>query len=252
MLEARQHVLAGHRRAADPAGHAARARLRRPGRGRRDRRGRVMTHRCSRSRACAPRRGGPGDPPRHRPGGVVGRGARRHGPQRRGQVHAVGRRDGQARLRGARRLGHPRRPGRAGDGAVASGPWPGCTWPCSTRPRCPACASTPSSTEGAARPGAWTRPTCVATLRAEAARIGFDERFLERPLNVDLSGGEKKRNETLQLAVLRPAHRHPRRARLRASTSTPCAPAPAGSRRRRTRTTSACWPSPTTTACSTS
>jgi Fe-S cluster assembly ATP-binding protein len=36
----------------------------------------------------------------------------------------------------------------------------------------------------------------------EAARIGFDERFLSRPLNVDLSGGEKKRNETLQLAVL--------------------------------------------------
>src|SRR5215468_7342351 len=42
-------------------------------------------------------------------------------------------------------------------------------------------------------------------LRAEAARIGFDARFLDRPLNVDLSGGEKKRNETLQLAVLEPA-----------------------------------------------
>ncbi len=41
-------------------------------------------------------------------------------------------------------------------------------------------------------------------LRAEAERIGFEERFLHRPLNVDLSGGEKKRNETLQLAVLRP------------------------------------------------
>jgi Fe-S cluster assembly ATP-binding protein len=41
-------------------------------------------------------------------------------------------------------------------------------------------------------------------LRAEAGRIGFDERFLTRPLNVDLSGGEKKRNETLQLGVLRP------------------------------------------------
>lgn len=39
---------------------------------------------------------------------------------------------------------------------------------------------------------------------AEAERIGFDERFLERPLNVDLSGGEKKRNETLQLGVLAP------------------------------------------------
>jgi Fe-S cluster assembly ATP-binding protein len=38
----------------------------------------------------------------------------------------------------------------------------------------------------------------------EAGRIGFEERFLERPLNVDLSGGEKKRNETLQLGVLQP------------------------------------------------
>ena len=36
----------------------------------------------------------------------------------------------------------------------------------------------------------------------EAATIGFEEKFLERPLNVDLSGGEKKRNETLQLGVL--------------------------------------------------
>ena len=43
-----------------------------------------------------------------------------------------------------------------------------------------------------------------ALLRTEAGRIGFEERFLTRPLNVDLSGGEKKRNETLQLSVLRP------------------------------------------------
>jgi Fe-S cluster assembly ATP-binding protein len=43
-----------------------------------------------------------------------------------------------------------------------------------------------------------------SVLRQEAERIGFEERFLHRPLNVDLSGGEKKRNETLQLAVLRP------------------------------------------------
>jgi Fe-S cluster assembly ATP-binding protein len=40
---------------------------------------------------------------------------------------------------------------------------------------------------------------------AEARLIGFDERVLVRALNVDLSGGEKKRNETLQLAVLEPA-----------------------------------------------
>jgi Fe-S cluster assembly ATP-binding protein len=42
-------------------------------------------------------------------------------------------------------------------------------------------------------------------ITAEAARIGFDDRFLLRPMNVDLSGGEKKRNETLQLGVLQPA-----------------------------------------------
>ncbi len=43
-----------------------------------------------------------------------------------------------------------------------------------------------------------------ALVGAEAERIGFDARFLTRPLNVDLSGGETKRNETLQLAVLAP------------------------------------------------
>jgi Fe-S cluster assembly ATP-binding protein len=39
----------------------------------------------------------------------------------------------------------------------------------------------------------------------EAGRLGLDARFLERALNVDLSGGERKRSETLQLALLRPA-----------------------------------------------
>ncbi len=48
------------------------------------------------------------------------------------------------------------------------------------------------------------RPTAglSATMVTEAERIGFDERFLARALNVDLSGGEKKRNETLQLGIL--------------------------------------------------
>lgn len=43
-----------------------------------------------------------------------------------------------------------------------------------------------------------------ASVAREAARIGLDVRLLLRSLNVDLSGGEKKRNETLQLAVLQP------------------------------------------------
>jgi Fe-S cluster assembly ATP-binding protein len=41
-------------------------------------------------------------------------------------------------------------------------------------------------------------------VRVEAERIGMPTALLTRPLNVDLSGGEKKRNETLQLALLAP------------------------------------------------
>ena len=39
---------------------------------------------------------------------------------------------------------------------------------------------------------------------AEANRLGFPLELLGRSLNVDFSGGEKKRNEMVQLAVLRP------------------------------------------------
>jgi Fe-S cluster assembly ATP-binding protein len=35
--------------------------------------------------------------------------------------------------------------------------------------------------------------------------VGLDESLLLRPLNVDLSGGEKKRTEMVQLGVLQPA-----------------------------------------------
>jgi Fe-S cluster assembly ATP-binding protein len=44
----------------------------------------------------------------------------------------------------------------------------------------------------------------TSRLREEAEAIGFDERFLLRALNVDLSGGERKRNEVVQLGVIRP------------------------------------------------
>jgi Fe-S cluster assembly ATP-binding protein len=43
-----------------------------------------------------------------------------------------------------------------------------------------------------------------ARIAAEAERLGVEDRFLERGLNVEFSGGEQKRAETLQLAVLRP------------------------------------------------
>lgn len=41
-------------------------------------------------------------------------------------------------------------------------------------------------------------------LAGEAAKVGLDPALLARSLNVDLSGGERKRSETVQLAVLEP------------------------------------------------
>ena len=41
-------------------------------------------------------------------------------------------------------------------------------------------------------------------IEIEAARIGFDPALVNRSVNVDFSGGEKKRSETLQLSVLQP------------------------------------------------
>ena len=41
-------------------------------------------------------------------------------------------------------------------------------------------------------------------IATEAKRISFDTDLVDRAVNVDFSGGEKKRNETLQLAVLQP------------------------------------------------
>ena len=48
------------------------------------------------------------------------------------------------------------------------------------------------------------RQALTAAIGSEAARIGLDESLIHRAVNVDFSGGEKKRNETLQLAVLKP------------------------------------------------
>ena len=41
-------------------------------------------------------------------------------------------------------------------------------------------------------------------LRSRMKLLGMDEKFIDRPVNVDFSGGEKKRNEILQMAVLLP------------------------------------------------
>lgn len=71
-------------------------------------------------------------------------------------------------------------------------------------PAAPAPAPAATAPASAPAPAPATPAALSDRLRQEAAAIGFDERFLHRALNVDLSGGERKRNEVLQLGVLRP------------------------------------------------
>jgi len=47
-------------------------------------------------------------------------------------------------------------------------------------------------------------PDLIKRVRAIAGRLGIDPEMLRRSLNVGFSGGEKKRNETLQMALLEP------------------------------------------------
>jgi Fe-S cluster assembly ATP-binding protein len=49
-----------------------------------------------------------------------------------------------------------------------------------------------------------TTPEFMRLVRAEAAGLGIGDDILKRPLNVGFSGGEKKRMEILQMAVLQP------------------------------------------------
>jgi Fe-S cluster assembly ATP-binding protein len=44
----------------------------------------------------------------------------------------------------------------------------------------------------------------AARVRTEATRLAVADEFLERGVNIDFSGGEQKRAETLQLALLKP------------------------------------------------
>ncbi len=80
----------------------------------------------------------------------------------------------------------------AGNGAAGNGA-PGTGTPANGAPG-----------NGAPGTGTPANGAVAERLVQEAAAIGFDERFLRRPLNVDLSGGERKRNEVVQLCVIRP------------------------------------------------
>jgi Fe-S cluster assembly ATP-binding protein len=47
-------------------------------------------------------------------------------------------------------------------------------------------------------------PDFMKRVREGAAKLGIDQDMLRRPVNVGFSGGEKKRNEVLQMALLEP------------------------------------------------
>jgi Fe-S cluster assembly ATP-binding protein len=51
----------------------------------------------------------------------------------------------------------------------------------------------------------FTTPEFMKRIRQAAGRLGVPEEMLKRPLNVGFSGGEKKRMEILQMAMLEPA-----------------------------------------------
>jgi Fe-S cluster assembly ATP-binding protein len=57
----------------------------------------------------------------------------------------------------------------------------------------------------AAAPDGATDEVLTERMVHEAKAVGLDPKLLRRPLNVDLSGGERKRTEMVQLGVLRPA-----------------------------------------------
>ena len=52
--------------------------------------------------------------------------------------------------------------------------------------------------------GELTTPEFLRLVRGETARLGISDEMLKRPLNVGFSGGEKKRMEILQMAILQP------------------------------------------------
>ena len=61
------------------------------------------------------------------------------------------------------------------------------------------------TTEAALSHAGVSRADLPGRVQSAAAAVGLRTDLLDRPLNVDLSGGEAKRNEIVQLCVLRPA-----------------------------------------------
>ena len=73
--------------------------------------------------------------------------------------------------------------------------------------------STPSAGRGARR--SFRRGDFLRLAREQADALGLDMEMMKRAVNVGFSGGEKKRNEMVQMGIIDPAPRHPRRDRQR-------------------------------------
>src|SRR3954463_14402330 len=87
-----------------------------------------------------------------------------------------------------------------------SAPAPACSWPSSTRPRSPACRwRTSCAWRGTAGGGEPIRvKECGRSLGENMELLKISRDFTSRYLNEGFSGGEKKRAEILQLAMLQP------------------------------------------------
>ncbi len=79
-----------------------------------------------------------------------------------------------------------------------------CSSRCSTRWSFPGYAWSTSSSAALHGQGRDANGKLESKIESEAARLGVARQFLERGVNVEFSGGEQKRAETLQLAVLEP------------------------------------------------
>ena len=134
---------------------------------------------------------------------------------RTGEVHALmgrtapGSRRSRTRSMGSgeyevtRRFGHGSTARRSSACPRGSARSAGSSSPCSIRSRCRACRS--KSVVGAALEarGA-SRSDLHDRIVAEARTLGVPDELLGRGVNTEFSGGEKKRAETVQLAVLEP------------------------------------------------
>ena len=84
---------------------------------------------------------------------------------------------------------------------------------------------------GAAIRGRGGSRTASPRLATEAQRLAVGDQFLTRGVNVEFSGGEQKRAETLQLAVLEPKDGGTRRDRPGLDVDARSGTSPGGSRR---------------------